>query len=487
MWTPAFAGVTRSRRSDSKKNMKRYGNLWDRIISWENLVLAARKAQRGKRDRDSVQRFNFRQESELLTLQRELQNHTYRPGLFRTHWLYRPKKRLISAAPYRDRVVHHALMNILEPILDTHFHPDSYACRKGKGTHAAADRLEILMRRCRYALQCDIRKFFPSIDHELLKTAFRRLIKDKHTLWLMDLIVDNSNEQPRELWWFEGDDLFTPLERRRGLPIGNLTSQWFANWMLNGLDHYITSHLGIGAYVRYCDDFVLLHSDSKALKDALAGVRQFLSARRLRLHERKVFVRPVRSGITFVGYRIRPTHRLLRKENIRAFRRRVRWMKKAYADGRLDWEAVKLRLDSWMGHAGHTDSKLVIKRLSQEWTFTRGRAGNVSRYSRRCVEQQCKQLPRREPEQQQSDESQQQHRISCPPALSDELKSSALNRAVYGSCERGIESPGSVPELRAAGEGHRSRIYVVGPGGSGRSRVEGPIRPLLFNQSEQAA
>lgn len=467
--------------------MKRYGNLWDRIISWENLVLAARKAQRGKRDRDSVQRFNFRQENELLRLQRELQNHTYRPGKFSTHWLYRPKRRLISAAPYRDRVVHHALMNILEPILDGHFHRDSYACRKGKGTHAAADRLQRLMQRYRYALQCDIRKFFPSIDHELLKTAFRRLIKDKSTLWLMDLIVSNSNNQPTELCWFEGDDLFTPLERRKGLPIGNLTSQWFANWMLNDLDHYITSHLGIGAYVRYCDDFVLLHSDSKALKDALAGVRQFLSARRLRLHDRKSFVRPVRAGITFVGYRFWPTHRLLKKENVRRFSHRVRWMKKAYADGRMDWEAVKLRLDSWMGHAGHTDSKLLVKKLSQEWKFKRGRAGNVSCYSRRHLEQQCEQLPRREPQQQHAGQSQQQHRFPVRSALSDELKSSARNRAVYGSCERGIESPGSVPELRAAGVGQHSQIYVVGPGGSGRSRVEGPIRPLLFNQSEQAA
>jgi len=375
----------------------------------------------------------------------------------------------------------------LEPILDRHFHPDSYACRKGKGTHAASDRLQSLMRRCKYALQCDIQKFFASIDHEVLKTGFRRLIKDKDTLWLMDLIVDNSNEQPTGLCWFEGDDLFTPVERRRGLPIGNLTSQWFANWMLNDLDHYITSAVGIGAYVRYCDDFVLLHNEKVLLKDAVQKIKKYLSGKRLRLHERKVFVRPVRAGITFVGYRFWPTHRLLRKENVRAFRRRVRWMKKAYADGRMDWEDVKLRLDSWMGHAAHTDSKLLIKRLSEQWKFKRDRAGNVSCYSRRCVEQQCEQLPRCEPQQQHAGQSQQQHRFPVCSALSDELKSSARNRAVYGSCERGIESPGSVPELRAAGEGQRSQIYVVGPGGSGRSRVEGPIRPLLFNQSEQAA
>jgi len=466
--------------------MKRYGDLWDRIICWENLVLAARKAQRGKRGRDSVQRFNFRQESELLKLQEELATRSYRPGSFRTHWILRPKKRLISAAPYRDRVVHHALMNVLEPILDRHFHPDSCACRRGRGTHAAADRLQKLMGRCRYALQCDIHKFFATIDHDVLKAAFRRLIKDRHALWLMDLVVDSSNDQEGELCWFSGDDLFTPLERRKGLPIGNLTSQWFANWILNDLDHYITSDLGIGAYVRYCDDFIVLHNDRTVLKDALAMIRRFLAARRLQLHERKVFVRPVGAGLTFLGYRIWPTHRLLRKSNVKALRRRVRWMQRAYADWRMDWPQIKLRLDSWMGHAAHTDSKLLLRRLSKNWKFKRGRADNVSR-SRRCVEQQCKQLPRREPEQQQSDESQQQHRISFSPALSIEQACSARNCMVYGPCERGLESPGSAPELQCIDLMHCSRTYVVRPGGSGRPSCRRPRPALQENRSLQVA
>ena len=157
-------------------------------------------------------------EWQLLRLQRELREGGYRPGPFTTHWIDRPKPRLISAAPYRDRVVHHALMNVLEPILDRHFHPDSYACRKGKGTHAAADRLQQLMRRYRYTLQCDIRKFFPSIDHELLKASSAGLVKDRRVLALMDLIVDHSNEQEPVEDWFPGDDLFTPAGRRRGCP-----------------------------------------------------------------------------------------------------------------------------------------------------------------------------------------------------------------------------------------------------------------------------
>src|SRR5579872_4044821 len=194
--------------------MKRYGNLWDRFIRWDNLVLAARKARRGKRRRPVVLRFDFHQEWQLLRLQRELEEGRYRPGPFTTHWIDRPKRRLISAAPYRDRVVHHALMNVLEPLLERHMHPASFACRRGKGTHAAADRLQQLMRRQRFALPCDIRKFFPSIDHELLKECVRRLVKDRRVLLLMDQIVDSSNEQEAVQEWFPGDDLLGPLRRR---------------------------------------------------------------------------------------------------------------------------------------------------------------------------------------------------------------------------------------------------------------------------------
>ena len=139
--------------------------------------------------------------------------------------------------------------------------------------------------------------------------------------------------------------------RRRGLPIGNLTSQWFANWMLNGSDHFVTSELGIGVYLRYCDDFIILGDDRPSLQRAAAEISRYLSGRRLRLHEEKVSVRPVQAGLTFVGYRIWPTHRLLRKENVRHFRRRVRWMKGAYACGRVPWQDIKPPLISWMGHA----------------------------------------------------------------------------------------------------------------------------------------
>lgn len=403
--------------------MKRYGHLWDKVISWDNLVLAARKAQRGKRDRPCVRRFNFSQEYQLLRLAVELDDGTYRPGLFRTHWITRPKRRLISAAPYRDRVVHHAVMNVLEPILDRHFHPHSYACRKAKGTHAAADRLQGLMGRRRYLLQCDVRKFFPSIDHEILKRMFRRLIKDQRVLELLDLIVNRSNRQETDLNWFAGDDLFAPSLRRTGLPIGNLTSQWFANWYLNGLDHHVTSHLRIGGYVRYCDDFVLLHNDRGRLKEAVEEIRGYLAALRLRLHENKTAVVPTRAGITFVGYRIWESHRLIRKSNVREFRRRVRWMQEAYTDGQIGWDDVKPRLASWMGHARQANSERLIHRLSRDWVFTRGGVDRVPCSARRQLEQQSAELPVGESQQEHARQSEQQQRVPCRAALEHDVLS----------------------------------------------------------------
>ena len=216
--------------------MKRYGHLWEGMISFENLLRAAEKARRGKRFKPGAARFFFRLEPELLRLQEELANLTYRPGPYRTFTIYEGKPRQISAAPFRDRVVHHALTGILEPIFERSFIHDSYACRKGKGTHAAVNRCQHFARRHAYVLKADVRKYFPSIDHAILKELIARRIKDPSVLHLVSTIIDHSNPQPSVIAWFPGDDLFTPIERRRGLPLGNQTSQFFANVYLDPLD-----------------------------------------------------------------------------------------------------------------------------------------------------------------------------------------------------------------------------------------------------------
>ena len=203
--------------------MKRYGNLWHQVINWQNLYQASRKAQRGKRFRHNVLSFNYNLESELFLLQKELQTKTYQPGKYRTFRIYDPKPRLISAAPYRDRVVHHALCTVIIPIFESSFIFDSYANRLGFGTHRALDRFVKFARNNRYVLQCDISKYFPSIDHQILKEIIRRKLKCRDTLWLIDRIIDNSNLQEPVLHYFPGDDILAPVARRIGLPIGNLT------------------------------------------------------------------------------------------------------------------------------------------------------------------------------------------------------------------------------------------------------------------------
>ena len=434
--------------------------------------MAAYKAQRGKRSRLCVQHFNFKLESELLRLQHELIEGNYIPGGFRTHWIQKPKPRLISAAPYRDRVVHHALMNVLEPILDRHFHPHSFACRKGKGTHAATDRVQKLMRKNKYILQCDVKKFFPSIDHEILKHKYHKLIKDVDVLRLMDMIVNHSNQQENPHQWFVGDDLFSPLDRAKGLPIGNLTSQWLANWYLNDLDHFVTKKTGIGSYVRYCDDFVLLSDNRQRLVEARDVIKLELQNDRMKLHENKLFIKPTKAGVTFVGYRTWPDFRLLRKDNIRNFRRRVKWMQSAYSSGLIDFGGVKSRLDSWMAHASHANSRKLILRLSKDWKFQRAMTDELSRYPRRQLEQQCQQLPGCQSQQQQPEQPQQQRRISCVPAL---FKNQVPNRMVYGPCESDKKSPGCCPELMGLRLHSRisTRLGVIG-----RLNLEDSTQPL---------
>lgn len=351
--------------------MKRHGKLWPDLLAWENLLRAARNARRGKRHRDVVLRFDFHLERNLLDLQRELAAGSYRPGPFRNHWIAHPKRRLISAAPYRDRVVHHALMNVLVPILDRHFHPDTYACRAGKGTHAAVRRLQALMRRNSWVLQCDLRKFFPSIDHEILKATFRTLIKDQTLLALMDRIVDAGNEQEPVCEWFPGDDLWTALERRRGLPIGNLTSQWFANWYLNRFDHMMTSHFGAGGYVRYCDDFLILDQSRQRVLELLEAAREALGDLRLRIHPHRCVVTQTRGLLRFVGHRVGPRMIKLPKTNVRKFLRRLRWLKGAFADRRLGTHEIDKRLQSWLGHSKQANTKHLVKRLAKDWIFSR--------------------------------------------------------------------------------------------------------------------
>jgi len=381
------------------------------MISFENLLRAAHAAARGKRFKPGVARFVFDLERQLLRLHEELTAKSYRPGPYRTFTIYEGKKRQISAAPFRDRVVHHALTGVLEPIFERSFVFDSFACRKGKGTHAAVERCQAFARRHRYVLKADVRKFFPSIDHAILKGQVARKVKDPHVLWLVDRIIDHSNPQDPVLMWFPGDDLFTPTERRRGMPLGNQTSQFFANVYLDPLDHFVTDRLGL-CYVRYVDDFLVFSDDKRRLHEVRVQVERFLERLRLQIHRDKSVVFPCDQGIRFLGYRVFPTHRLLARENVVRFRRRMRWMQRAFAGGRIGFDAIRPRIMSWLGHARRADTYRLRTDLFRRMTFQRATT-KPSSAPGRGVQQSTGERPLGEPQQERADEPQHQQRV--PP------------------------------------------------------------------------
>jgi len=232
----------------------KHRNLFDAIASFSALHAAALRAARGKRAKPGAVAFLANLEKEVLLLERELRSGRYRPGRYKTIEVRDPKHRVVSAAPFRDRVVHHAFCAVCEPIFDRGFIHDSYANRVGKGTHRAVARYESFRDRFRAVLRCDIYRYFPAIDHDILKRDLRRRIGCARTLALADRVIDGSNRQEPVDLYFPGDDLFTPFERRRGLPIGNLTSQFFANLYLNSLDHFCKQVLRVQGYLRYVDD-----------------------------------------------------------------------------------------------------------------------------------------------------------------------------------------------------------------------------------------
>ena len=240
---------------------------------------------------------------------------------------------------------------------------------RAKGTHAAVDRCQQFARRFRYVLKADIQKFFPSLDHDILQALVARKIKDPHVLWLVDQIIDHSNPQEEVLNWFPGDDLFTPSERRRGIPIGNQTSQFFANVYLDPLDHFVKERLGIQGYVRYVDDFLVFSDDKSRLPTCANRSGTFWSACGCGSIPKKSVIFPVKDGIRFLGYRVFPTHRLLAKENVRRFRRRVRGMQEDYAAGRVSYAEIYQRLMSWIGHARQANTYRLRCRLFDTISF----------------------------------------------------------------------------------------------------------------------
>lgn len=304
-------------------------------------------------------------DQELLQLQDELQAQTYRPGAYRHFSIYEAKPRRISAAPFRDRVVHHALCNVLEPIWEPRFVHDSYACRRRKGTHAALDHCTYFARRYPYVLQCDIVQFFPSIDHEILYQILAHYIADQPTLALSQQIIASGqgiHDRAYRMQWFPGDDLLA-LARPRGLPIGNQTSQFWANVYLHPLDEFIKRELGCAAYLRYCDDFLLFAADKPTLHQWRRAIESYLIKQWLKIHPDRTAIQPVYTGIPFLGFEVFPDHRRLARRNGLRFQRRWPRLLAAYRNRLITRQQLEASLQAWIAHASHGDTWGLRRRL----------------------------------------------------------------------------------------------------------------------------
>jgi RNA-directed DNA polymerase len=339
-----------------------YRLLYNKVYAFDNLHAAYLKARRGKRYRPEVLGFSAHLEERLLQLQLELANGSYHTGEYRRFEVTEPKRRLVAALPFRDRVVQHALCNIIEPIFEARFIEDSYACRVGKGTHAGADRLTAFLRKAQRAngetwiLKGDIAKYFPSIDHELLMSIIGRTIRCQATMRLVREIVHS--------WHTDG-------RAGKGIAIGNLTSQLFANIYLNELDQFVKHGLRQRYYIRYMDDFVIVGADKGALHSVRQDIADFLiDSLALELNT-KTQIFPLAHGVDFLGYRIWPTHRLLRKSSIRRMRRKLKHFAKLYATGSMDLEDIDKSVQSWLGHSSHANTYNLRKHIFGECILQR--------------------------------------------------------------------------------------------------------------------
>jgi len=348
---------------------KRYYNLYSQIHMFPNLWMAFDQASSGKRSRPSAAKFEYHLEQELVALQTELREERYQLGGYRSFTVQDPKRRRISAAPFRDRVVHHALMNVIGPLFERQFIYDTYANRVGKGTHAALDRCTYFMRRYRYALPCDVKQFFPSIDHAILREILAKTIGDAKTLRLCEGIIASGAgilDEEYDMTYFPNDDLFA-ASRPRGLPIGNLTSQFWANVYLGELDHFVKRELKASAYIRYVDDFVLFADSPNILHEWREAIIQFLICLRLTVHQDTAQPRPTKDGLSFLGFIVFPESRRLKSRKGFAYRRHLRTLFKNFRAGELQRDRIDASIMAWVGHARHGDTyglrRAVLGRL----------------------------------------------------------------------------------------------------------------------------
>ncbi|RLC65118.1 MAG: RNA-dependent DNA polymerase [Chloroflexi bacterium] len=310
--------------------MRRHGRLWERIFDIDNIYYAYKLARKGKSWQDTIKRFDRNFDENLFAIQNLLISKTFTTSKYKEKIIYEPKKRVIYKLPFNpDRIVQHALMNVVEPIWDAMFIHDSYACRKNKGIHAGSRRTMEFIRKNKYCLKMDISKFYPSVDHDILYEIVQKKIKCRNTLWLIKDII----------YSFPGG---------KNVPIGNYTSQWFGNLYLNELDQFLKHEQKVKYYIRYCDDFCLFHNDKGWLNEMSDKIRRFLHSK-LKLELSKCDLFPVSRGVDFLGYRHFPKYILVRKSTVKRIRRGLKRLPGLLAKGRITIDRFRSSLASTMG------------------------------------------------------------------------------------------------------------------------------------------
>ncbi len=326
--------------------MKRIGNLWEKIVTEENIELAYQKARKGKSSRRFVHKVQLNKKELLDKLRTSLNDGTFTTSPYKIKKIYEPKERDIFILPfYPDRIVQHAIMNVIAPIWDNRFYHHSYACRIGKGQHAASRYIHPFVKQYQYYLQGDIRKFYPSINHEIMMSIVSEKIKDKKVLALFSNIINS-------------------IPGNTNVPIGNYTSQWLGNLYLNKLDSYITRNLPVHGYTRYNDDFCIFANSKEDLNVCKEKIRQFLK-NHLALSLSKEHVTKCSLGIDFVGYRHFPKYILIRKKTVKRVKNRIDMLRYQVQAGLLSESKLSNSLASTFGWLKHANSRNLTDTILQ--------------------------------------------------------------------------------------------------------------------------
>ncbi|ESQ15122.1 MAG: RNA-directed DNA polymerase [Thiohalocapsa sp. PB-PSB1] len=328
------------------------------VAAWDNLFSAWRQAAMGKRSGRAAAHFEHHLARRLLGLRERLLERRWRPGSYQHFFIAEPKRRLISAAPFADRVVHHALCQIIEPHFERLFVAESYANRVGKGSHRAIDAAQRLSRRYPWVLRMDVVQHFPAIDHAILARTLARVVRDSDLMALIAQIIasgDRVLDQCYDPVWFPGDDLLAAC-RPRGLPIGNLTSQFWSNCYLHPFDQFVKRELGCRGYVRYVDDLLLFSDDKALLWDWRRRCIDRLARLRLTIHTESAQVQPSPCGIPWLGFMIFPQHRRVKGRKVRVAARHLEARYSDWRSGRISFGAFDASVQGWINHVRYADT-----------------------------------------------------------------------------------------------------------------------------------